>query len=482
MPLTCGFENLSIRATKRGTRVKRILLWAIIFLSIPGSATISQVQSKPNWACSGTSCAATFTLNPTTGNLIAVWTFWQSTSSFTASVGDTCPQICSTYVSAVGPTFQPATTPTGCQIFYAKNIQNLSNHSDTVTVSFSGTGTISSAGVVIVEYSGLDTMYPLDSVSAGYSSSGNATSLLDSGTVAPANSNLLVFGGGVIDSGTAGAGSGFTSIQAHAIGTGSGITEQNASAITGNNVLQRATASLTGVGTGNWLMQMAVFRDASSTVAGGWNPIRITQVLDATQFPGTDIGAQINAAYNSSSCPSVGCHIRVPARSSCYPYLNPIIFAVSGKPVLLEGDPNGMSCIQYTGTTTGSSAVTLDWGNNLLWSGGVRDVQLVGPDSTVSVTGLQLTNVNGLTGALVSGVTIYGFQNCVNEPANSTTGTNNVTFDKVIVGTSTASCNVAFNFGNLGENFVITNSAISGPSYGVVVSNARRPEDQQNFD
>jgi hypothetical protein len=78
------------------------------------------------------------------------------------------------------------------------------------------------AGVVVAEYSGADTMYPLDSVSAGYSTSGNPTNLLDSGTVAPANSNLLVFGGGTWDGGSLIAGSGFTSIQA----SGGSITEQ----------------------------------------------------------------------------------------------------------------------------------------------------------------------------------------------------------------------------------------------------------------
>lgn len=63
---------------------------------------------------------------------------------------------------------------------------------------------------MFAEYSGADQSYPLDSVSAGYSTYGNPTILLDSGTVAPAKANLLVFGGGTSDRGSAGAGSGFT--------------------------------------------------------------------------------------------------------------------------------------------------------------------------------------------------------------------------------------------------------------------------------
>ena len=156
------------------------------------------------------------------------------------------------------------------QILYQNNIRPTSG-TDTVKVTFSG-GTASTASCVAVEYSGADLNYPLDSVSAGYSTSGNPTSLLDSGTVAPANSNLLLFAGGVSDSGTANAGTGFTGIQSHNFSSGMAITEQNSSTIAGNNVLQRATACLSLTTclapTGNWVMQMAVFRDASRTVGG----------------------------------------------------------------------------------------------------------------------------------------------------------------------------------------------------------------------
>jgi hypothetical protein len=144
---------------------------------------------------------------------------------------------------------------------------------------------------VIVEYSGLDTNYPLDSVSAGYSTSGNPTGLLDSGTVAPGNSNLLVFGGGTSDNGTTGAGTGFSSIQ----GSGGRITEQNTNPITSNNTLQRATAGFSAIGvTGNWVMQMAVFRAASANVFEGWSPARQGNVVYADQYSG-GIKAAISA-------------------------------------------------------------------------------------------------------------------------------------------------------------------------------------------
>src|SRR4029077_5658776 len=107
---------------------------------------------------------------------------------------------------AVGPTIQSASNTAG-QIFYAANINGGSP--DTVTEKFNSAP--SSSNCVIAEYSGADQNYPLDSTSAGYSYS--AGGLLDSGTVAPANANLLLFGGGTSSAGTAGVGTGFTLVQ-----------------------------------------------------------------------------------------------------------------------------------------------------------------------------------------------------------------------------------------------------------------------------
>jgi hypothetical protein len=124
---------------------------------------------------------------------------------------------------------------TASQIFYFPNIGINSTYS--VTVTFSGSAGVAS-GCVAVEYMGADIYYPLDSVSAGYGTAGNQTPLMDSGAVAPANSNLLVFGGGTSDAGTANPGTGFTTVQK----SGSSITEQMI--VTGNSTLQRATVCL----------------------------------------------------------------------------------------------------------------------------------------------------------------------------------------------------------------------------------------------
>jgi hypothetical protein len=218
--------------------MKSAALSAILLLSLQAFATISAMQSNASWTCSGTSCNVSFTSNPTGGNLIVVWTFWQSsTTTVTASVVDSfiTPPHVNTYMSAVGPTLQSAaSTPTMGQIFYAKNVNG--GLPDTVTVTFSGS--VASAGAVIVEYSGADPSNPLDSVSAGYSIS--AGTQFDSGFAAPTSSNVLVFGAGVTDSSyIPSAGSGFSSVQSHT----SAITEQNILSGAPSSIpLQHATA------------------------------------------------------------------------------------------------------------------------------------------------------------------------------------------------------------------------------------------------
>jgi hypothetical protein len=237
---------------------------------------------------------------------------------------------------------------------------------------------------VIVEYNGLDQNYPLDSVSAGYSTAGNPTSLMDSGTVAPANANLLVFGGGTSDLETANlqSGSMFTLVQKN----GGSLTEQLV--VTGNNALQRATVCLNTVGApctpttnGNWVMQMAVFRDASWNVAGGWNPPRFSQVLDATQFPGSDIGAQVMAAQNA--LPVTGGRIRIPPNPAggCWNFSTPISFSTSGQVITLEGDPGGATCLNFIPNASSQTAVTIDYGTAHQTGGGLRDIAIYGPCS-----------------------------------------------------------------------------------------------------
>ena len=253
--------------------IKSVLCMLLLF-AVPAVATITKVQSNATWGSTGTTCTAALT-NTSSQNLLVVWATW-SPSSLTATVGDSAFPT-NSFPSAVGPTIQMASN-TAAQIFYAKNI-NPQIGTDNVKVTFSGTAT--TASCVAVEYSGADQNYPLDSVSAGYSTSLNPTNLLDSGAVAPANSNLLVFGGGNSDTATVSVGTGFSQVQTST--DLKSITEQMI--VSGNNTLQRATSNIgPSPNTGNWLMQMAVFRDASWTVTGGWTPARVGQIVMRASF------------------------------------------------------------------------------------------------------------------------------------------------------------------------------------------------------
>ena len=417
--------------------MKKLLFCAVLLFALPVFATIAPVQSAATWANTLGICSVPFTSSPTGGNLIAVWTSWTTSSANNVTVTQVTDTLGNgtgspaSFPSAVGPTIQSASNTAG-QIFYAKNISGGSP--DTVKVTFSSAP--SSSNCVIVEISGADQYYPLDSVSAGYSTSGNSPTNLDSGAVAPANTNLLLFGGGTSDAGNPlVVASPFTSIQSHS-SSPNAITEY--ATVTGSNTLQRATVgyNLIPPPAGNWLMQMAVFRDASWTVGGGWNPPRFAAILDATQFPGVDIGDQVNHAY--AALPATGGHIIIPGKpdGGCYTFTTPIVLNTPGKYVLLEyagaqglitsaASPNAVysGCLNYS-PVSATSAIQLDYANNTTSvasaAHGLRNILLVNNfcggglygylGCHSAATGIQVLNVNhGIQGATMENVAVEGF-------------------------------------------------------------------------
>ncbi len=417
--------------------MKKLLYCAVLLLVSPASATISQVQSQHNWSGSGTTCAVAFPSNPTGGNLIAVWTSWTTSgpNNVTATVKDTLNNgdtITHLFPNAVGPTVQSAASnPIAAQIFYAANING--GHPDTVTVTFSSAP--STSNCVIVEYSGADQSYPLDSVSEAISNSSAAGTALDSGTASPANAGLLLFGGGNTDGGTLGT---ITPPWTVVQSSGGSMTEQQI--ISGNGALQRATATSTS--SGNWVMQMAVFRAASWTVATGSSSTRLHNVIYADQVPGIDIGDQVNHAY--AALPLNGGHIIISGKTdgSCYSFSTPIVLNTAGKYVLLEylGSggliTNGASgvwsgCLNYTGI---GAAITLDYATSATDSlspiHGLKNIVLVNnfcgqTGCTSSATGVLIGSTNrGIQSATMEDVSVSGFsvgyqtQNFYSDPVN----------------------------------------------------------------
>jgi hypothetical protein len=112
--------------------------------------------------------------------------------------------------------------------------------------------------------------------------------------------------------------------------------------------------------------------------------VRFADQFPCPSSPGcrgkSDFGAQVNAAY--ASCPSSGCHIRIPAGS--YTVSTPIAFTTPNKPVVLECDAgttetlnndHGTTTLNYTGTSGAAITMNTDGGTG----SGVRGCALIGP-------------------------------------------------------------------------------------------------------
>ena len=182
-------------------------------------------------------------------------------------------------------------------------------------------------------------------------------------------------------------------------------------------------------------------RDNPSLVANAPSPDYGNGVIYASTLTGTgngDIGDRVMQAYNQY-CPATGCRIRIAPISGggCWQFTTPITFSVRAKPVTLEGDPGGATCIRYTAST--GTAVTLDWGDgpsSQIFGAGVRDITIEGPCgnnkgvpncSGITAQGLVLGVNHANLGAFISNVNVgiqgHGFfHGIVNTGVNLITG------------------------------------------------------------
>lgn len=138
-----------------------------------------------------------------------------------------------------------------------------------------------------------------------------------------------------------------------------------------------------------------------------------TQNLDTTlyadTFAGTDIGAQVNAAY--AALPSTGGIIMLPA--GVFSFATAISFATNGKRASLRGAPGGATELQYTGT---GAAITV---NNSIPGGSFQHVSfeacygftLTGNNTSLvsPQVGISIGGSNGGAGVVVNQVNIQTF-------------------------------------------------------------------------
>jgi chitodextrinase len=197
----------------------------------------AQIQMASNIATGGKTVSIAFSAPSTAGNLIVAYVVYDNSGA--ATISDTGGNV---YQSAVGPTPFGAGNSWRAQIFYAKNI---TGGAVKVTATFSTA--ISSFGLIYVhEYSGLDSVNPVDAVI----SSAGTGSALNSGSLNTTTGTDLLFAAGASDNEVTTFSPGFTT---RSVAFGNLTEDKVVSAIGTFN----ATATHSGT---FWIMQLVAFR------------------------------------------------------------------------------------------------------------------------------------------------------------------------------------------------------------------------------
>jgi hypothetical protein len=150
----------------------------------------------------------------------------------------------------------------------------------------------------------------------------------------------------------------------------------------------------------------------------GINTFKFTQTISAdgegivyaSDFIGSDMGAQINAAY--AALTANGGKIIVP--TGTFTFSTPIVFGTANKPAILEGAGYGT---QLTFTPTSGTCITMNYGPGVVTNhprgAGLRDLVIIGPGATSTGIGLLLGGTNGAEGFKADGINIGGFNQVI---------------------------------------------------------------------
>ncbi len=215
----------------------------------PTPAALNHVQC--NYAAPQsplTAVTVPYTAAQTAGNLNVAIVGWNDSTAQISSVTDSKGNV---YQLAVGPTVLTGSAPFSQAIYYAKSIVAATGGANAVTVRFNAAAIY--ADVRILEYSGVDTVNPVD---AAVGSTGNgATS--NSGAVVTKNANDLLVGANMVWTATTGPGSGLT--QRMITNPDGDIVEDRVVTAVGS---YSAGAPLRSAGP--WMMHMVAFRASGS--------------------------------------------------------------------------------------------------------------------------------------------------------------------------------------------------------------------------
>ena len=363
----------------------------------PNGITFVQVNAATPQS-STASVPVAYRSSQTAGDLNVVVVGWNDATSSISSVTDSAGN---SYALAVGPTRGTAMTQA---IYYAKNIAGGSN---TVTVAFNSAA--SNPDVRILEYNDVDTTAPLDGTAAAAGSSNTA----NSGSATTSNANDLIVGADTVYTGNLGPGPAFT---ARIITSpDSDLAEDRVVTAAGS---YNATAPLSA--SGNWVMQMAAFRQKASNT----NPApSVTSVSPnsgptgggtAVSISGSNFLAGASVSFGGTAAGSV-----TVVNSSTITATTPAHAAGAVSVVVTNSDgqsgtlasgftytstSGSISFVQVAAATPQSSLQTVAVGYSLAQTAGDLNIVVVGwNDATSSVS--SVTDSAGNSYALAIGPT-----------------------------------------------------------------------------
>jgi len=346
-----------------------------------------------------TTVTVPYTASQVAGDLNVVVVGWNDSTAQVQSVTDS---VANTYSLAVGPTVQSGVATQA--IYYATNIAAAPANGNSVTVTF--TVPANSVDIRIAEYSGLDAANPLDmSVAA----QGNgATS--DSGSVTTTNANDLLVGANQVQTGTSGAGPGYTTLV---------ITSPDADILEDQVVTATGSYSATAPvsSSGQWIMQMVAFRMAGS--GGGTTP-QLSASPSSNSFGSVQVGnstTQSETLTNSGGSDIIVSQATVGGSGFSASGLNPPLTLTPGQSFTF----GAVFAPTSTGSASGSISVVSNASNSPL---------------TISLSGIGTAagQLGVSPGTLNFGSVVVGTTESMTATLNATGSS--VTVSSAIVGTS----------------------------------------------
>jgi hypothetical protein len=330
------------------------------------------------------------------GDLNVVIIGWSDTVATVTAVTDTEGN---TYVAAL-----PAVTGTGVSqvIYYAKNITGDSLAPNQITVTFSQAA--QSPDVRIFEYSGLDTVNPIDTA-AGFHGSG---ALADTGPCTTTTPVELIVAGGTVASGIPGAGSGFILLD---LTTDGDNAEHQITTVAGSC---EATAPVNAPGP--WVMQTVAFKTASTAPDFSLSALPISQTVSAGSAASYTISVTALNGFNSAV--SLTCSAGLPTGASCAFVPSPVTPGLAAATSALTISTTSATPAGTTNVTvTGTSGVS----HNTLVS--LTVTALTSADFTIAASALSPASVSA-GGSATSTITVApltGFTGAVSLTCSSIT-------------------------------------------------------------